>query len=498
MRFEFTEVASLPRLAWCLRADERDTIVRVVHGPWVETGEDFLVEGAWPGLFADGRIGDGGVLMGSGAMLRDGRLVVHAPSQTTEAVYSVRAGRSLFFSNSVPFLSSASGSALDPAYRDYEDDALSITDGLQRYRRDVPLRDGRSLGVHYFCDVTVEPDLTLRSTTKTIDAPGFSSFGEYRAFLGSMVAGIAENARDPARKRRFEPIAFCSTGYDSTACAALGRDIGCNEAVAFESRRGVRSDSGRPIAEALGYRRIVERHERDYLALPVSADFLGTGELATSIYFAAAAEELEGKLLLSGSHGDRIWGLELADNPHLVRFDYTDGARTEFRLRTGYLNFPVPFVGLQRHADIHRISRSEEMAPWRLGNSYDRPIPRRIAEEAGAPRELFGTYKFGGVGNSLRFGGLRQLGRIMNPQDFAEFRSFYRGQRRNPGLLRSLFYFLYCGSIVVQGLGVTWPRRFLSRAPRRWRCSPWAPSYLFLWAAQKLAARYESGARLLR
>ena len=33
------------------------------------------------------------------------------------------------------------------------------------------------------------------------------------------------------------------------------------------------------------------------------------------------------------------------------------------------------------------------MAPWRLGNDYDRPIPRRIAESAGVPRAAFGQRK---------------------------------------------------------------------------------------------------------
>jgi hypothetical protein len=37
------------------------------------------------------------------------------------------------------------------------------------------------------------------------------------------------------------------------------------------------------------------------------------------------------------------------------------------------------------------------MRPWRLENSYDRPIPRRIAEEAGVPRDLFGQIKVGSV-----------------------------------------------------------------------------------------------------
>ena len=35
------------------------------------------------------------------------------------------------------------------------------------------------------------------------------------------------------------------------------------------------------------------------------------------------------------------------------------------------------------------------MKPWQLGNKYDRPIPRRIVEEAGVSREMFGIAKHG-------------------------------------------------------------------------------------------------------
>jgi hypothetical protein len=44
-------------------------------------------------------------------------------------------------------------------------------------------------------------------------------------------------------------------------------------------------------------------------------------------------------------------------------------------------------------ASISKISDSPEMEPWRLHNSYDRPIPRRIAEAAGVDRGLFGVRK---------------------------------------------------------------------------------------------------------
>lgn len=33
------------------------------------------------------------------------------------------------------------------------------------------------------------------------------------------------------------------------------------------------------------------------------------------------------------------------------------------------------------------------MRPWSVGGSYDRPLPRRIAEESGLPRDRFGVRK---------------------------------------------------------------------------------------------------------
>lgn len=54
---------------------------------------------------------------------------------------------------------------------------------------------------------------------------------------------------------------------------------------------------------------------------------------------------------------------------------------------------PVPFIGALRHPDLYGIAHSDEMLPYRLGTDYDRPLARRMAEEAGVPRELFGQEK---------------------------------------------------------------------------------------------------------
>jgi hypothetical protein len=69
----------------------------------------------------------------------------------------------------------------------------------------------------------------------------------------------------------------------------------------------------------------------------------------------------------------------------------------EIRLTAGFAQAAVPFIGARCFPDIYRITESDEMVPWRLNNNYDRPIPRRIAEEAGVPREMFGQTKLASI-----------------------------------------------------------------------------------------------------
>jgi hypothetical protein len=49
-------------------------------------------------------------------------------------------------------------------------------------------------------------------------------------------------------------------------------------------------------------------------------------------------------------------------------------------------------MGARQATEINRITKSPEMAPWDVPG-YSKPIPRRIAEEAGIPRNVFGMSK---------------------------------------------------------------------------------------------------------
>lgn len=57
------------------------------------------------------------------------------------------------------------------------------------------------------------------------------------------------------------------------------------------------------------------------------------------------------------------------------------------------MHLPPAYFGWRRAGRLLAISKSEEMAPWSLFTDYDRPIARRIVEEAGVPRAWFGQAK---------------------------------------------------------------------------------------------------------
>ena len=125
--------------------------------------------------------------------------------------------------------------------------------------------------------------------------------------------------------------------------------------------------------------------------------FMASTPAGSDVLFKGAEEHLAGRVLLTGYNGDRLWATDAKDlSQHIVRVDDSGVALTEYRLWVGFIHCPLPFWGARQIRDIQAISNSPEMSPWNVGPpSYRRPICRRIVEEAGVPRELFGVRKLG-------------------------------------------------------------------------------------------------------
>lgn len=446
----FTRQEGIPSLAWCLEATSGARQVTVWHGPRVETSTDAFVEGAWDGAYDDMAM-DQGVCMGSGGRIRDGELVLTAPSHTLEALYSIRVHDRLVVSNSLPFALVRAGLDLDPAYRRYLIDMRSIMRGLQRHVSIIPTLQGVPVQRHFFCNLVIGRDLQVRRERKA-PAPRFAAFADYREYLKSRLERITLNANDGSRSFRYRLMATVSRGYDSPACAVLAKACGCERALTIsDSSWGNPIDSGREIGELL-FDDVVERKRQDYFhnaGMP-EAEFAALGD-AGDVPFSSFEDVLAGCILTTGF--PNAWDPQWSMGADVRRHDASGSSLGEFRLRVGFIHAPIPFIGCENHSDISTIGRSAELDSWRVGGRYDRPIARRIAEEGGIPRQMFGQRKSA----AATWWTLRP--KSESKESYEKFRGAHRRSAyKTAELLHSLLYWLSrrwisFGSLITRALG---------------------------------------------
>jgi len=261
------------------------------------------------------------------------------------------------------------------------------------------LRSAIALRVHFTTIITIDQRGSIRFDAHRLCEPP-RDYQSYKALLLEGTRKVLENGADPARKPRYAPLASLSRGYDSTAAAVLARSAGCAEAFTYidDRRADPKRDSGASNARFfLGMRcKVYSRWQ--YLALDSRPEAEFGYNAGNSIVPLAAVEaQLPGRILILGDSGDTIWDPKAAKvSNELSRswMRFTLGLSSlEFRLRVGYLAFAPPSIAARHNRIIHDIATSEAMRPWSVGGGYDRPIPRRIAEEAGLPRDRFGTHK---------------------------------------------------------------------------------------------------------
>jgi hypothetical protein len=394
MELVFKRVEALPRLAWCAEVTRGSDRAELLHGPWVETRGRFFCDGAWSGDFAVGAFERSMLAGTAGKATRDG-LLLAAPNNTLERIYLVEVGDAVLASNSLAFLLARSDDDVDPRRLGYSSSLASIVGGLKKHVRSIPTLRGRRVRLFYHTNLRVTRDLEVIEEPKP-PVRDFRDFADYKAFLQETLTAIAANAADRRRRVKFPPIATISSGHDSPAVAVLAKHAGCSQALTFQrarpssERSDALDDSGAEIAALLGME-ITCFERSDYLKVSGLTEAENEG---FPLVFAAWQEKIAGRLLLTGYHGDKVWDRNAYFvGSDIVRGDYSGNTFAEFRLRVGFIHLPVPYLGCTRLASIYRISNSPEMRPWSLMNKYDRPIPRRLIEEAGVPRELFGRAK---------------------------------------------------------------------------------------------------------
>ena len=335
--------------------------------------------------------------------------------------------------------------------------------GLVSYARYIPSTAG-PIHLTYFNNLIVT-GAEIAEIEKPSTAPDFTYFATYRYYLFNAARRVGENARASERRHRITPLATISRGYNSPATAVVAREAGARDAVTISQARRTKrnslglSDSGEAAARQLGLNcKAYSRKRKNYPhedALWASAGNVGDINLAIFDY----PEKL--CLLFSGFLGDVLWDRNADDPVEPLRRKDTSGVRfSECRLELGVFNCAPVFWGCRKDSQVHAISKQREMRPWTLGTDYDRPIPRRLAEEAGIRKRIpFGTRKRACSFNQ-RYG--RPLSADLR-EDFARFMA-RRGGRATSG-------FLEWASVMLRGLD----QLVLERLPRavRFSCSDW-------------------------
>ena len=387
-KFKVATKSSIPRLSWLAKMGLTTT---VYCGEDVEIFETGIIEGCWDGEFSSYAFNRAENLFGSGFKIDNGIVTFCTPSHTIDGLYVLFQNHQTYVSNSLPFLFSFTGLPINYNYN-YTKRLITLLKGINNYTKLI-YESGATRLYRVLYDNFVIAENEIRYIRKN-SLGEISDYDSYHSCLRGTLDACLTNAKDQHRKREYTPVATCSSGYDSNAAAALGAALGCEQAITLKSARSGDDDSGVQVATALGMR-CEERARPDRPQSPdySELEFLNNGMGGGDFVFTVFEDQLEGKICLTGYNGDKLWSPQTPPDSELIRGGYAGSSLSEFRQRVGFIHIPVPVIAARKHHQIQKISNSVEMDPYRIGGQYDRPIARRIIENMGVERSLFGHSK---------------------------------------------------------------------------------------------------------
>lgn len=493
MNLDVSVSSTIPKLAWCATCE--DGRAWAVCGTGVELSETGLVEGCWDGDFAAFDFENAANFFGSGLKVTGNSLCAVSATHPIDCLFILKGPSRVAVSNSLAFLLEANDIQL-PVGPSYGRRFASIANGLENAENQIYL--GSQGEIHRVSVANIDiRDGSVGQTAKQTSA-AFDSFESYRNYLTTTLAAVFANGADPARTFPYAPLSTCSSGYDSTACSAMAAKLGCREGVTLRTARGGSVDSGRAVLEALGMDAFeFERQSRADAQDFEEAEFIATGMGGEDFIYSAFEPKLGGRVVLTGFFADAAWHIGSDPGLSFERGDNSGASLSEFRLRTGFAHLPMPVVGLGRNTQpsLLNIARDSDMVPFSVGGGYDKPVPRRIAEESGVPRALFGTSK---KAASILF---HRSATALSPKSLASFREF-RDHAPGKGVMylrqsiwwiwwqiwRSFFY-------ANRKLKIRTPAKLIERALFQnfavyEYSSPITADLLFLWSLGKVRERY--------
>lgn len=385
-------ISDWPKLAWVARFKRGGDEIEVYHGPMVETSDQWIAEAVWTGEFESGDFDRTDIVCGSGIRCRENKVVFVSPSTPMDRQWYCMKNGMWYVSNSLPALVACACLVLkeDSLYANSRSGSTRTTWGLKPPVRSFSTQDGE---VNLFwCDNLVFDGQEIRTVPKPDSAPHFRTFDDYYNFLVESAQGLKNNLDSPARHHKVTTVASISSGYDSPAAAVIAKHAGCNQTVTIKQSTSMwrGSDCGAEIAQHLGMScRSYNRTAKDF---PNETAFWAGSGYSHLVNWTLFDYPESLCLFFQGNYGDSIWSRKKCPLPFVIEI-MNDLGVDEFRLHVGMFQCIVPFWGSKRAEEISNITLSPEMEPWTLHTDYDRPIPRRIIEQAGIPRGTFAVMK---------------------------------------------------------------------------------------------------------
>ena len=408
-------------------------------------------------------------------------------------------------SPSLCFLLSFTNLKLDINYIPYHSDLKMMLGGINRHVDSIPCKGKERISVCHFRNIHVDDNLNINIKYKNIASPAFNNYKEYYTFLINILKIFNENATDQCRKIKYAPLVTISSGYDSPACSVIARSIGCKEAVTFSEARGEEniqgSDSGKPIADILGL--LTEEFDRNSYhnkAGHPEAEFVASGDMGRDFELCAFEDKWQQRMVIVGNHGWFVWSRGLTKKHleiPLYRLEYEGDSWIDFKFRVGFIACNLPCFGLLSRKALYKINHSYEMRPYWLGTNYDRPIARRIVEEAGVPRHLFGQKKKAASVLLNRNGNLKKY---MKKESYDSFLEYYKNDIKKRNIIKhyyfSVMYALYnCNAWVASNINKIFDIAkirivFPQIISVKYSESPGQPSCLVHWGIENIRHRY--------
>lgn len=408
-KFSVTVNNEIPQLSWLCTID--DGTYTFIAGRSIEFGKNYLFEGVWEGDYKKLDFYRSDFFYGSGAYINKKGICRFVPPKVcTDFLYILhdKSTKKTYVSNSFIFIFKHINLAVtDELYVNFKNSIHSATkkqSSMGADRGDPLLLDTANYTLYsiMYYNFTIDDNGKINLLFRLPYKQPIDDFESYKRFLIQTTVKILENGKSPLRKTKFSSISMLSTGYDSSAVSAIYSKAGGKDAITLDVITRGHNDCGSDIAKYLNLHCIKclpPKGDVDSLAFNISSseyiyiyEFIATAGIGDNYVFVNMEPFIKNRIVFSGLYGDSSWSKNVKNGGLAHHISYMK-SRNEFRLRVGYFLVPVPAFGSYFSYFLRKINKSSSMIPYNTSSKYNRPIPRRICEECGIPREMFGVKK---------------------------------------------------------------------------------------------------------